>query len=102
MGDCVLPENTLVLRQVILQVSLLNVKIYIDGVLIASHAVTMPTDPNLRATASTFLVLGGARQPNATQGTFAGSIGEFASGDVALTTGQVASLYKYYKDYYGV
>lgn len=101
-GDVVLPELTGTLRHVILEVSATATKIYIDGKLISSATVTFNSDPSLPATAATFFVLGGGRQPSATQGTFAGAIGDFSTGDVALTTGQVASLYKYYQDYFGV
>lgn len=99
-GCLILPENEGVLRQVIIEVNLTTAKLYIDGVLASVVTLKFPAI-DLPATAATFLVIGGTRQPNASQGTFAGAIGEFSSGSVALTTSQVASLYKYHQEYYG-
>jgi hypothetical protein len=98
--DIVMPDNQGTVHLLILEVNGTSCKIYLDGILIATRTVTFGTTV-LPANASTFFVLGGSRQPNASQGTFNGSIGEFSSGAVVLTDLQKEQLLKYYTEYYG-
>jgi len=100
-GNLIMPENVGVLRHVIIEVTNTTGKLYIDGNLISVVTLSF-TGIDLPATAATFLVIGGIRQPNASQGTFNGAIGEFSSGAKALTDSERASLYAYHKEYYGV
>lgn len=97
--DIVMPNNPGTVHLVILEVNQNICKIFIDGVLIAVNTVTFP-NVSLPANASTFLVLGGTRQSNATQGTFNGSIAEFASGAKILTANEIAGLWLQVKEYY--
>jgi len=101
-GEAILPENIEVTRLVILEVAGTAGKLFIDGNLIWSGTLVFNADINLPANAATFFVLGGVRQPSHTQGTFAGAIGEFASGAKILTADEHAAILKQYQNYYNL
>lgn len=86
--------------QVIILCNLLNIKIYLNTVLVADKTVSY--NAGIPDNSGTFLSLGSSYFNNTAQGAGKMHLFEYAFWNKVLSTSEITSLYKYHQEYYGV